>query len=922
MSGQGRLGHQGRQGHPSPVAGRAPGTATVVLRAVSTAPWLSAMLVLVAAVLSFLGAAAPTLLHEGRTATVRHEIDRLPEQLRSPLASVDALPRFDEPSDAGSGVWASALAEAEDARRALPEPLRGRLAEPRMIATTAYVPSISETAAPKNRVALIADPGFEARSTVTQGRPPRPTPLQDGVEVLLAEPVAEALRWRVGEARRLGDVEVRVTGLFTANGAVNGAANGAMNGEGAADWAFIGGSLAPQTEVTKDGELILLGAAFTARDEAPAFAGFADQVGTEAWMPFDHAGLDADEAATVAQQLRLFAATPVSLSTDTDHLYHQQELVYGTAVPDAIDEGVSRGLAMTAVVTVVAVGPIAVAAVALALAARMLALRRVGTARLMQARGASTRRLTALLGGEGLVLGALGAALGTGAAAIVPGGDGLLSLLVPALLALVPATVLPVSALSDARSRERRDLGGMSAGARWRRVAVEGAVLVVTAALVAALLARGGGAGGPDPLLMALPILLAASCGVLALRVLPPILRLVEQRGARSPGLLPLLGPARARRDPVVRTAPVLAVVAGIGVAVFSVAFAATVATGIVRSANASTGADLRVDVGYVATEQEERIAEIPGVRAVAALAADTTAEVKVGGARSERIRVYVIDASAFAQVQEGMDGALPLSEALDDDGDDVPVLVSDTLHDALGGAAAFEVDGEPVRTVGVAPAQNPFGSAERWVILDRANAERLGVRLTATSQLYLALTPGTDSASVAAAVHDLLGAEVATSVPRDASAALADDPAYALVQAALIAASTIVALLLAFAVGATLVLGAPARGRLLALLRTAGYPRRGELPMVAWEVGPALLIALPFGALAGAAMSLLVIGGIDLRGFTGGTSQPTVAWGGWWQPAVVVGFVLVVLVAIVVATVFAARFGASGAVRDVDEEG
>lgn len=886
------------------------GTLRVVRRTVSTAPALSAFIIVVVAVLSFLGAAAPVVLHDARTATIQREIRDLPPTLRSASAGIAGLPHLDARPTPGAGVWGGAIRDAEAGREALPQPLRGLLGAPRIVSQLDPLPSFAEGPIPKNTVALVADPLFADRTRITQGRAPE-SGAADAVEVAVSEEVARQLEWPVGTARTVTGARLLLTGLF------------APRVDDHGDWAFLAGALEPRVEITPDGDVILNALAFTDRDEVTAFVPQAKNAATPAWMLFDVDRLDAEDAPTVAQQLRLLASNAVRLRPETGD-FHDTGLLYSSGAPEAIDRAVARGEAMTAVVTVAAIGPVAVAVVALALCGRMLALRRVRTVRLMQARGASTAQLVALLGGEGLALGLVGAVLGAGAALVLPGWDGALSLFVPLILALVPAVVLPASALAEARTHARRDLGAPVGTRPWARLAVEGVVLLATAALVALLLTRQTVAGAVDPLLIVLPVLLGASGSILALRVLPPLLGVIERRGARMPGLIALLGPARARRDPSVRTAPVLAVVVGIGVAVFSVVFAGTVSAGIARTAQTATGADLRISAGYVPPGEVERIAGIPGVERVAPLYADLASELDAG-ARTVRIRLYVVDRQELAAVQDGRAAALPLPPALSEPADGaVPVVASRALLDLVGQEVGdvLEVGGTPTRVVGAAPDLVPFGSATRWIIVDRANAADLDVRRPAISRLFASLATGADAAAVDAAVRDVLGPDIETTAPGQIVEELSEDPAYRLVVAALAAACVLVALLLGVTVAVTLVLGAAGRGRLLALLRTLGHRRRDDLAVVAWEVVPALAVALPFGLVAGAGMSWLVIGAIDLRGFVGGVTQPPLDVGGALPAAVIGGFVLVAAAAIAVATRIAGRVGSAEAIRSGDEEG
>ncbi|MGB4135341.1 MAG: hypothetical protein WA971_02185, partial [Microbacterium sp.] len=98
------------------------------------------------------------------------------------------------------------------------------------------------------------------------------------------------------------------------------------------------------------------------------------------------------------------------------------------------------------------------------------------------------------------------------------------------------------------------------------------------------------------------------------------------------------------------------------------------------------------------------------------------------------------------------------------------------------------------------------------------------------------------------------------------------------------------------------------------------GSPRRAAGRLVAWELAPALLLALPFGTGMGVAMSWLVIPQLDLHGFVGGTTQPPVVLGGTWLLLAVVGFVLLSVIAVAAASVLASRLGAVDAIRADDE--
>ena len=142
------------------------------------------------------------------------------------------------------------------------------------------------------------------------------------------------------------------------------------------------------------------------------------------------------------------------------------------------------------------------------------------------------------------------------------------------------------------------------------------------------------------------------------------------------------------------------------------------------------------------------------------------------------------------------------------------------------------------------------------------------------------------------------------------------------LVRQGLLAAIGVVAALLGLAIGMTLVLGAPARGRLLALLTAAGYRRSRELGLVLREVAPAAVVALPAGAAVGLALPAIVLPAIDLTGFVGGADQPAVRLGGMLPLLVVLGFLVVSAIAVLIAAIVARRVTAARTLRSIDEEG
>jgi putative ABC transport system permease protein len=185
-----------------------------------------------------------------------------------------------------------------------------------------------------------------------------------------------------------------------------------------------------------------------------------------------------------------------------------------------------------------------------------------------------------------------------------------------------------------------------------------------------------------------------------------------------------------------------------------------------------------------------------------------------------------------------------------------------------------------------------------------------------------MSLDPGVDPDAVADAARTIAGAGSSAATPASAAASRLEDPSLAGLQTTLLAAIAVVAALLALAIGMTLVLGAPSRERLIALLAALGFRRSRELALTVWEVAPAAALALPIGAAIGLALPFIVIPAIDLTGFVGGTEQPLVRLGGLMPLWVVLGFLGVTILALLIAALVARRVTTAGTLRSIDEEG
>lgn len=892
---------------------RRAGPIGLAVRAASTTTALSLFAILIVAAIAFAGAAAPGLLGNVQGAGLRYALEQTDPTQRDFSADTRGAP---------SAGWSAAAQQLDAARSVMDPSLDAILGPARIVAeldgseASPLDPAISK---PRSQLYLRYDPQLGDRVTWVDGRAPEMVRADGGeapaLEFGLTAEAAAVMDWEFGEERLLprpGREPQRVVlvGIYEPVDAND------------IDWTHSPLALKPSS-VQRGLELPLFSAvAFAAPDDLTSARAYSDFVGTSVWYPLDIARVRAGGTPELVAAMRQFQAQTIDLSVSVDTFFHDG-LQFTSTAPLTLTQAAARTQAMDAMVALIASGPLVVAVMVLSLVARMLALRRRVTLQLVAARGGSVPLRVVLLFSEGAVLGIVGATAGAVAGVLLGGDAGAASRVVPVIAGLTPAVLLPLLGLLIARRRARADLGATSPAVARVRLAAELTVVALAAAAVALVVlgARSSVDGRPDPLLTVVPLLLAGVGCIVTLRLTPLLLRVAERRAAGRRGLIALVGPARARRDPAVRVAPVLAVVVGVAIAVFSVAFSATVDDGIRVAARSVVGADLRVQASYLNEEQLTALAGIDGVRATAPVYADEQVRAELPG-DDLPVTVYVIDVAEFRAVQNNPASAVPLPDALLEDSEGaVPVIVSSDLA-ARAGGEPLTVDGDEVRIVGAAPAQTPLGSARTWVAIDRSVADRLIDTTFSPAVVLLDLDPDADARAVLDAARSIAGPGSLAATPASAAATRLEDPSLGGLQAALLAAIAVVAALLALAIGMTLVLGAPSRGRLLALLGALGFRRSRELALIVWEVAPAVAFALPIGAAVGVVLPFVVIPAVDLTGFVGGTDQPLVRLGGLLPVWVVLGFLGVTVLALLIAALVARRVTAAGTLRTIDEEG
>lgn len=908
------------------------GVVRLLWRHATTGVGASGTVAIVVLVVAALAVGVPRATQLLVTGSVQHEVGSLPVTSRDLVAeafggpvigpSVETESPFAPEVDA---VWGSFEDGLASIRREMPANLERNVGDVQY--AVSLVPNKARAdwdGAPDSEIALGFDPRMLDHATLVAGTLPVATtqtvPNTQPTEIMLSQTIATRMEWEIGEMRELrtpdGSQPLRLSGTFEAND------------QNDPYWRHVVASLRPSIEVIGLAPPVVIGVGFAHPASWEHVVPFSAGARMHAWFPVQPETLTAENAAVFASAVRQFTRSAhqvddVSFDDVRSGRYSMfpvTELGFGSRVTTALDDAIATTSAAGAVLAMTASGPIGVVLAVLLLGARLIVDRRGAGLQLAAARGASRRQLRSTLAIEGLGLGLPAAALGAVVGALmVPGTPHPTSLLLPTFVGLMPAVLLATAPAATGMRRTRSDLEPRSAGTR--RWIIEVMVLAAAGIAVFLLVRRGLTTTGAivDPLLAAVPLLLALAACVVVLRLYPLPLSAVVRAAGRGRGLVAFLGAARGLRDPAARLAPVLAMVVGVSVAVFSGAMLSTVSAGIEESAKASVGADLLVSSQAITAEQAGAIAATPGVVATAPVYAEVRVTVTFDGER-DYLTVIVVDAAELAAVQHGDPGSIQNLNALTEAGDAVPVIASDAVADKLADASEIAVEREAVAVVGTAPSEGPMSDRRAWMIVDRTNARQLVGTIYSPARIFVDLDDVASATEVRDQIRGIVQSSATVLTPADAAAQLRSNPVVSGLQGALIAALLVISFLSTIAVVMTLARGGATRGRLLSMLGTLGLGRRAAGGIVAWELAPMTVAALVAGTALGLLLPAIVLAGVDLTLFTGGTGQPAVTIDPLLTLLVTGGFVLLVLAATTLAVVASRRVDAATVLRTIEE--
>lgn len=533
------------------------------------------------------------------------------------------------------------------------------------------------------------------------------------------------------------------------------------------------------------------------------------------------------EALARAQFTGRFGVDPGTLaSADAEALGRaaNRAAAQGTSLPSgypvtvssrvgALVQGVvAQQNAFVALAALLASAPLGAAALVAALAVGAAERRRSTERRLRSARGASLGRVAAGAVRAAAVAAAIGAAAGwvialaltpdaTSAAPLVPAAAVLAAAFIAAVVAA--SAVSPVSPPRVAQ-------------------ALAGAVLVAVAAGATVLLVvRGVPDGGVDPLVSAVPLLVALAASAIASAGLGFALPVASHRLARGRRLGPSLALARWARGRG-RALQIVGVTTAVATLTLSIGLAQVVVTGVARAAELAVGADVRVCGATIGED-------VPGVSATAELRG-------VGGtpvAEDGRLRAVAVFSAPTSALHRVRDDIAELSAS-------GTIVVSQSAAALLRDRVT--ISGRAVETVAVVPDDTLPVDTAAWLLQD--SRDDGGAEATSTCTL-LAVAPGTTVSAVATAVREEIpDAEVADTATATATRTAAPTSAALM---GLLAAAAAVALVAAAVISTVTAVGARAeRRRTREILALLGAPRgRG---LVAAEVVPSSIVAALLG--------------------------------------------------------------------------
>jgi putative ABC transport system permease protein len=864
------------------------------VRRLRSEPLLPLLAVVMVAVSSGILAAAPRVANRAADDEVRAALrNATPLQRNVQLSGIDAIQTTGELADRTSRLL-----------RSMEPPLQEVITRSDWAALSvrfdAALPSAAAYSEKPVKVVLTDRSGLDGQISVVKGvlpgtdscgcqpDPENPTATPIPVGIAISDATATFLHWDVGDVVRLtvdpGDpMSFQGFGAFPLDATVVGIFHVRQP---TAEYWFADTRLANVIETNPDQGGVVISAALLGD------GGFADLAQVlPIWTyqlnyTVDGSGLDAGRAAAVGEAARRLATDPALRGFGGG--FFGGAITVHTALAQIVDRAEQAFGQTQAVLLIALLGIGAVAATALMLLAVLLVNRRREAAAIIRGRGGSRTELALPQVIEAFSLALVGGGAGWYAAErLIPARESMISAPAALGMVLVGGVATSVAVLAQARRRQQELERGERQVRRLspRRLVAEGLIVAGAAAGVFLVRQRGFsvGPGGPDPFLALAPGLAALAVGLVVLRFYPLPVALAAAVAARGRGLVTALGLGRAARRPDAASLPILAVLLAAAMASFAGVVTASMAQAQDVASWQQLGADIRVTASQGGSLAGVPLTNLAGAQAVATASQSVSVPFSVLGSGGGSVRMIGVDAAPFESVTAGTPAATRFpagfagSTAVGSQDDPIPAVTTFQIPGsrnqfAVGARFVLAFNGTGVNFEVVAVRSDIPGlvTGGGWVVVpSSALVAVFGSRAPPPTMVFVR-GPGAATA-VANAVH-ARDPNATVETRADALGRLSKTPLAGAVTDGFGLAAILAAAFAALAVILGLALSGPERARDTARLRTMGLAPRQILGLAAVEQLPPVIVALAAGGAFGIALAWLVLPGVDLSVFTGGT--------------------------------------------------
>ena len=759
---------------------------------------------------------------------------------------------------------------------------------------------------------LEADPLLQSDAVLVAGTWPAQSigfPGTGPLQVAIAAKAAKLLHWSIGQTQTLVGANnepetVRLVGTLKPRDA-------------STDYWQLDGSRAQAGATpSTDGDKTVYNAVIWMNAKSWTSAGRVfTGISVLSWFPVSGTALTVDNVPPTVGDLQRFLSVPRQAGT----LGSQSQLRFTTNVSSVTDDFLARASPAAAVLSVVGTGPLGTGCAVVLLGVILLVDRRRAVIALIRARGASERRLRGTVAAE-IAMATVPAAVAGGALAVwlTPGPVNALLLLTVAACALLPMVAAAVR-VGAAREGVAPRTGGARSPVRW---VTEVVVLLLAALSIVLLLQRGLDPGstavGVDPLLTLTPILVVAVVCLALLRGYPFALRWIGALLRRRRGVVGYVGWATAARSPA-RFLSIFAVVAGVSITIFSSTILSTEREGISDAVLQKVGADVSITAQPLQADVPGRLAKLPGIEHVVSI--DSAGGVSISRV-SDAVALFTVNAKQLAEVQSELPPSLRQFAGLGAISNGRTTAIAGGFQQkppptaSIQGTTNIAANLQPL--VGLAPT---FVSDPPWILLDRAAIPRGAGFTEQPLAVLLQFKPGTDTAAVRAAIRRIVGSSATIVDGAGLVRASRTAPVVSGFEQLTAVALGLSALMCAIALILTLLINTPTRIRLMARLRALGFAARQASGLIGWELGPLAVLGVVAGLVVGLALPPLLLGAVDLAGFTGSVTNPAIVLDPVAIAATVSGFLLAAALATLVAIAGARRARIAAVLRTSGED-